>query len=122
MDGRFRFRYPPRTRSTNNPEQAYDYILTTDTLFSSSLTLPLLKTLRAFSLASTCPPILVALETRDPLLISSALESARQMGFVCKKIAPGRVERALGKSGWGWCEKGEWEGVEVWRWKFGGTS
>lgn len=103
----------------------YDYMITTDTLYSPPLTLPLLSTLRSFSLAcASPPPILVALETRDPLLIASALNQAKEMGFSCRKIAGGRVEKALVKSGWGW-DKGDrrdWEGIEVWRWKYVGVE
>ena len=101
----------------------YDYIITTDTLYSTPLTIPLLQTLRSFSLACvTPPPILVALETRDPMLIASALEAAKAMGFSLKKIAAGRMEKALGKSGWGWEDKSEWEGIEIWKWKYAGLA
>jgi hypothetical protein len=34
------------------------------------------------------------------------------------------VEKALSKSGWGW-DKGDrrdWEGIEVWRWKYVGAE
>lgn len=110
---------------TPDQNQDFEYIITTDTLYSPPLTLPLLSTLRSFSLACTSPPpILVALETRDPLLIASALNQAKEMGFSCKKIAGGRVEKALAKSGWGW-DKGDrrdWEGIEVWRWKYVGAE
>lgn len=101
----------------------YDMIITTDTLYSPLLTLPLLSTLRSFSLlslSSSPPPIYVALETRDPALIAHSLALAKEMGFSLKKIALGRVDKTLGKSGWGWEDREEWEGIEIWKWKFGG--
>jgi hypothetical protein len=113
----------------NEPEplDSYDMIITTDTLYSPSLTLPLLYTLRSFSLLSQSsvsfkpPPILVALEQRDPTLITSALSQAKKMGFEVKKIAQGRIAKCLDKSGWGWNEK-DWEGVEVWKWRWVGKE
>lgn len=101
----------------------FDMIFTTDTIYHPSLLLPLLSTLSSLSLLSpTSPPILLAIENRDPKLISQAITLAQEMGFSTKKISQGRVEKAVGKSGWGWGVelKGDWEGVEIWRWKFVG--
>ena len=112
----------PPSATTSPNVVPYDMIITTDTLYSPLLTLPLLSTLRSFSLLSpsSCPPIYVALETRDPTLIAHSLDLAKEMGFSLKKIAGGRVDKALGKSGWGWTDREEWEGIEIWKWKFGG--
>ena len=116
---------PPNSLSSTSESTIipYDMIITTDTLYSPLLTLPLLSTLRSFSLlslSSSPPPIYVALETRDPALIAHSLALAKEMGFSLKKIALGRVDKALGKSGWGWEDREEWEGIEIWKWKFGG--
>jgi predicted nicotinamide N-methyase len=109
----------------------FDMIITTDTIYHPSLLVPLLATLRSFSLVSSRPPtVYVALERRDPRLIAHALESAKDAGFEMKRIAQGRVEKCLAKSGWGgWlCDvdvgeggKKDWEGVEVWKWRFTGA-
>lgn len=106
-----------------------DILVTTDTFYDPKLVIPLLHTLRAFSLAmvsdssktdtTTTPMVLIALERRDPTLIDGCLEQARQMGFKLVRIADGRVRKALIKSGWTWAsqdpKQGDWDGVEVYK-------
>lgn len=107
------------------PEQAgqngFDLIVTTDTIYSVPLIQPLIQTLKALSLLSSIlPPILLAIENRDPALNNEALEMARQAGFSTKRVAPARVRKAVeGRAKWGWGKdrRKDWEGVEVWKWK-----
>lgn len=106
------------TNSTNH----FDMILTTDTLYSTSLISPLWSTLAIISKSqNTPPPIYIALENRDPPLIDSALEVGRSMGFELKRVGAGRVGRAVEKAGWGWGRE-EWEGVEIWRGRWRGLG
>ena len=105
-------------QSTNSPPGHFDMILTTDTLYSTSLISPLWSTLAIISRSqNTAPPIYIALENRDSGLIDSALEVGRSMGFELKRIGAGRVGRAVEKAGWRWGRE-EWEGVEIWKARF----
>lgn len=93
----------------------FDLILTTDSIYSPTLSTPLLRTLHALSPLS--PPIYLSLEVRDPSLIDEFLESARtEWGFKCSKVEKGRLERLVRGMGW---EEEDWEGVEVWKLKWG---
>lgn len=97
----------------------FDFITTTDSIYDSSLSLPLLRTLHALStppLASrTPPPIFVALEVRDPQLIDSFLREAKEAwGFKCSKVEDGRLRKLVGEDGVGW-EEEDWAGVQVWK-------
>lgn len=120
------------------PENDYDMIITTDTLYATDLVQPLWTTLRLLSerpsrqpgassaddshaapaTSITPPPIYIALENRDPDLIGAGLEAGRAMGFEVKRIGAPRVARAVDKAGWGWRSE-DWAGVEIWkaRWK-----
>lgn len=86
-------------------DQSFDTLITTDTIYHPSLIRPLLCTLRAFSLLGPAtqrtPPILVALERRDPALVDAALQQAREMGFDTKRVGQGRIGKCLQKAGWG---------------------
>lgn len=103
----------------------FEYILTTDTLYHPTLLEPLLRTLQVLSThpdQGSPPPILVALERRDPALIDSALERAKEVGFDVKRVSKGRVAKAVSKA-WGWEKDDEgWEGIEIWRWKWRGMG
>ncbi|KAK4685099.1 hypothetical protein P7C73_g5059, partial [Tremellales sp. Uapishka_1] len=102
----------------------FSTIITTDTIYHPSLTVPLLETLIALSsltsLEKRPPLIIVGLENRDPQLINHAMGKAKEMGFDFKKISAGRLQKCLDKTGWGW--KGhDWEGGEIWKGRWRGT-
>ncbi|WVR04553.1 hypothetical protein IAU60_001560 [Kwoniella sp. DSM 27419] len=65
------------------------------------------------------PPIYIALERRDPRLMTSALDRGRELGFDLKKIARPRLSKELERAGWGW-QMDDWEDVEVWKCRFAG--
>ncbi|ORY61945.1 hypothetical protein BCR35DRAFT_283426, partial [Leucosporidium creatinivorum] len=97
----------------------FDFITTTDSIYDSSLSTPLLRTLSSLSsppLSSrTPPPIFVALEVRDPQLIDSFLRQAKEeWGFKCSRVEDGRLRKLMGEDGVGW-EDEDWEGVQVWK-------
>ncbi len=104
-----------------NIEEGFDILITTDTIYHPSLLPSLLCVLRSFSLLShhhsstpttppPPPPIYIALENRDPHLITRSLDIARKLGFEMKRVGQGRVERCLAKGGWGsWLRDGKEE-------------
>jgi hypothetical protein len=107
----------------------FDLIVTTDTIYHPSLLPALLSTLKHLSLLSlstTCsppsatPPILLALERRDPSLIDSALVEARSWGFECKRIGGQRIGKSVERH-LGWTRE-DWEGVEVWKLRYRGDK
>ncbi|EIN07471.1 hypothetical protein PUNSTDRAFT_71007 [Punctularia strigosozonata HHB-11173 SS5] len=102
-------------------EPPFDLILTADTLYSSSLTQPLLRTLHHLASISTpsssnkSPPIYVCLERRDPSLIASALLSAKEdWGFAVERVPQRKVVKAMEKGDVKW-EKDDWDGIEIWK-------
>ncbi|KAM0753846.1 hypothetical protein T439DRAFT_377976 [Meredithblackwellia eburnea MCA 4105] len=98
----------------------FDFIVTSDSVYDPTLTPPLLKVLHALSTPPNVtsaskppPPIFLALEARDPLLIAGFLESARtDFNFKCTQVNEGKIEKIA--TGWGW-SKSDWEGVQVWK-------
>ncbi|THH06757.1 hypothetical protein EW145_g3875 [Phellinidium pouzarii] len=107
----------------------FDLILTSDTVYAPNLVSPLLRTLRHLCLLSPSPsskrklrlkyshaPLYLALEARDPEVISSFFAQARNLwGFSAVRIPLQRVRRAMARGGLGNWERSEWEGVEIWR-------
>lgn len=65
------------------------------------------------------PQILIALENRDPALISSALSYGASIGFELRRVPQSKLSKALREAGWGW-GKEDWEGVELWKGAFKG--
>lgn len=110
-----------RTDSSAGPP--FDLIVTADTLYCQDLIAPLVRTIKAISIQSRkgkrFPPVFVALERRDPEVIKQALELAKKEGFDCKRIPNGKVRKCLDAVGFRW-EKEDWEGVEIWIWRFKG--
>lgn len=110
--------------------EGWDMVVMTDTFYAPQILEPLWDTLIYLSSNSKSPPsppkeekekekrppIYIALEARDPVFISRALEIGRQKGFELKKIAVRRVARDVER--WGWSRE-DWEGIDVWkgRWK-----
>lgn len=104
-----------------------DLIITSDTLYTPSLTLPLWSTLTHFARLSQArhprgkfPDLYIALENRDPGMIAAALEVGKEMGWTMKRVADTRVqkgiEKAWGNGGEAW-KRSDWEGVAVWKGK-----
>lgn len=120
--------------------QAWDVILTTDTIYHVDLVQPLLRWIRILSIISentnnngidssrtqtpTYPPVYVALENRDPNLVAHALALATSYGFVTKRISQSRVDKCLAKTGWSWDRslKPDYDGIQIWKWRYSGLS
>ncbi|WVQ74086.1 hypothetical protein IAR50_003671 [Cryptococcus sp. DSM 104548] len=108
------------------PAGGWDTLVMTDTFYAPHLIEPLWNTLIYLSTGSPSstapplttkpPPIYIALEARDPILIARALEAGRAKGFELKKVGK-RVGKEVEKWGWG---KEDWEGVEVWKGRYKG--
>ncbi|ODN80395.1 hypothetical protein L202_02646 [Cryptococcus amylolentus CBS 6039] len=106
------------------PKGGWDMLVMTDTFYASHLIEPLWNTLIYLStpLSSTTtttskfPPIYIALESRDPILIARALETGKAKGFELKKVGK-RVGKEVERWGWG---KDDWEGVQVWKGRYKG--
>lgn len=105
----------------------FDLIITSDTLYSPSLVVPLLRTLHRLCVLSQSneesspkkpskpPPVYMALENRDPALVASFLTQARDdWGFSTTRIPDRRVGRAIERCKMAW-KRSDWEGVEVWK-------
>ncbi|EIW60008.1 uncharacterized protein TRAVEDRAFT_118360 [Trametes versicolor FP-101664 SS1] len=97
----------------------FDLILTSDTIYSPDLVTPLLRALHGLCLASASElrttPVYLCLERRDPALVDHALSEARDSwNFKVERIPHKKLAKALEKSGAHW-EKGDWEGVEIWK-------
>ncbi|KAI5122063.1 hypothetical protein M0805_006047 [Coniferiporia weirii] len=105
----------------------FDLILTSDTVYTPALTGPLLRTLRHLCLLSASPnskekrrpkhaPLYLALEARDPALISSFFAQARETWSLgAARVPMQRVRRAMTRGGLSNWEREDWEGVEVWK-------
>ncbi|KAJ9114233.1 hypothetical protein QFC22_005685 [Naganishia vaughanmartiniae] len=118
--------------------QAWDVILTTDTIYHADLLQPLLRWIRILSITSeaanhndieslgiqtpTYPPVYVALENRDPNLVAKALALATSYGFITKRISQSRVDKCLAKTGWSWDRslKPDYDGIQIWKWRYSG--
>ncbi|GAA6023047.1 hypothetical protein JCM11491_000375 [Sporobolomyces phaffii] len=103
----------------------FDLVVSADTIYDPSLSQPLLRTLHALAslsrpgqtTSSSSPPVYLALEARDPALISAFLESAEQeWDFKCSRIDHAKIKKLVEspQSGLGWDESA-WEGVELWK-------
>ncbi|KAH7889294.1 hypothetical protein F5I97DRAFT_499636 [Phlebopus sp. FC_14] len=99
----------------------FDLIVSSDTIYDSSLIDPFFRTLRALSLAglqgsaSVTPPkspvVLLALERRDPELINTALLRAP---VPLVQVPTKKIRKVLERTGMHW-DGADWEGVEVWK-------
>ncbi|KAJ3555120.1 hypothetical protein NM688_g2751 [Phlebia brevispora] len=98
----------------------FDLIITADTVYSTELAIPLLRTLHALSEQSItaslkgirAPPIYLCLERRDPILVDQTLAEAAKLWTV-KRVPHGKLTHAIEKGGLQW-DKAEWEDVEIW--------
>lgn len=99
----------------------FDLVITADTVYSSDLVLPLLRTLDHLCTISLTrddahkirsPSIYVCIERRDPTLLDHFLEEAQHV-FDVARIQPRKVAQAMQRSGLLW-PKEDWEGMEIW--------
>lgn len=128
----------------------FDLIVSSDTIYDTALVAPLFETIHALSVLSsapalsppssfsvielspTSPPeypatrpckppvIYLAVERRDPTLITAAFRRAgEEWGLSFQRIPEKRLRRAGVGVGW---DAEEWEGVEVWRGRWDGVT
>ncbi|KAF8902055.1 putative methyltransferase-domain-containing protein [Gymnopilus junonius] len=97
----------------------FDLIVSADTIYSTELLEPMLRTLHALSALSKSstsrfPPILLCIERRDPELIDQLLENAKEKWqFSVERIPHKKVAKIVEKSAqW---DKSEWDDVELWK-------
>jgi SAM-dependent methyltransferase len=103
----------------------FDLIVSADTIYDPTLSQPLLRTLHGLSsplphVRSSIPPVYLALEARDPALISAFLESAESdWNFKCSRVDHNKLKKLVEakEGGLGWEDEVSWEGVEVWKLK-----
>ncbi|KAJ7632563.1 hypothetical protein FB45DRAFT_912775 [Roridomyces roridus] len=108
---------PTHTPSAGQQQPTFDLVVSSDTIYSSDLIEPFLRTLHALCTAASgarAPVALICLERRDPALIDETLDKAKERGFTVTRVPPHKVSKALRKSGAQW-EKADWEGVELWK-------
>ncbi|KAF8969997.1 hypothetical protein BDZ97DRAFT_1915092 [Flammula alnicola] len=100
----------------------FDLIFSADTVYSTELIEPILRTLHALSILSAStsgshfPPILLCIERRDPVLVDRLLTDAKgKWQFSVERIPHKKVIKAVEKAAqW---DKSEWDGVELWKLK-----
>jgi len=125
----------------------FDLIVSTDTIYDAALVTPLFKTIHALSVLSYTstlsppsstigshstqnispriptrkPPLVyLAVERRDPTLITTALTRASaEWGLLFQRVPNKKLKRA--GVGMGWDAK-DWEGVEVWSGRWDGIT
>ncbi|KAG1768361.1 hypothetical protein EDD22DRAFT_1002118 [Suillus occidentalis] len=113
----------------------FDLIVSSDTIYDMALVAPLFETIYALSALSLSPAlpskspgtpiskppvIYLAVERRDPTLITAAFRRAsEEWGLLFQRVSEKRLRRAGVGVGW---DAGEWEGVEVWRGKWDGVT
>lgn len=99
----------------------YDMVVTTDTIYAPNMTPALWAAIERVCSpreGRRTPTLYIALERRDPRVVDAALEMGRAKGCTLRRIAQGRLVKALERAGWHWNPE-DWEGVEVWkgRWR-----
>ncbi|KAF9567556.1 hypothetical protein CPC08DRAFT_626665 [Agrocybe pediades] len=112
----------PTGQASTPAHPQFDLIISADTVYSTELVEPILRTLHHLSVisasnsASHPPPILLCIERRDPMLVDSLLASAKHnWGFSVEQIPRRKLVKAVEKSSkW---EKSEWDDVELWKLK-----
>ncbi|GAA5932811.1 uncharacterized protein JCM15063_002211 [Sporobolomyces koalae] len=116
----------PRPEHDDNQDRfapPFDLVVSADTVYTRELSQPLLRTLHALSnpsSKSTTPLVYLALERRDPELVTEFLKSAEQdWGFKCTRVDPDRVRKLVesNQGGLGWQDESVWEGIEIWKLK-----
>lgn len=108
------------TENTTQLGPPFDLIVTADTVYLLSLVEPLLRTATHLCDASAVevsarkqwPPIFLAIERRDPIVLDKFLGDARS-DFVVEQLPNRVISHAMGKNALNW-EKDDWDGVEIW--------
>ncbi|GAA5958092.1 hypothetical protein JCM3765_002806 [Sporobolomyces pararoseus] len=107
----------------------FDLIVSADTVYDPELSQPLLRTLHGLSSpppspqytsSTSIPTVYIALEARDPQLVSGFLASAeKDWNFKCSRIDHPKLRKLVEskESGLGWEDEAVWEGVEIWKLK-----
>ena len=110
---------PEPTEAQNLLGPPFDLIVSADTVYSAELLGPMLRTLHALSTlskssASRFPPILLCIERRDPQLVDTLLQRARdEWHFAVERVPHKKMSRVVEKiAHW---EKSEWADVELWK-------
>ncbi|KNZ62621.1 uncharacterized protein VP01_1247g3 [Puccinia sorghi] len=106
---------PLRTTLDTGSDEALpiDLIVSADTVYAVELVSPLLVTISVLSARSPKPPVIyIALERRDPCLINTFFQLAREMGFKSVQVDASRLRKIV--EGMQWSEE-DWEAVEVWK-------
>lgn len=83
-------------------DEVYDMVITADTVYMEDLVGPLVDTVVRYAGRRT--EVWVALERRDEDVVRRALAAFEGTGLKGRKVKEG---------------EGEWEGVEVWRFRWG---
>ena len=98
----------------------FDLIVSSDTLYDASLIDPFFSTLKALclqgrdptsSVPQKYPLVLLALERRDPELISAALARSP---IPLTRVPARKLGKALERAGIQW-QTADWDGVEIWK-------
>lgn len=99
-------------------KQEWDVIVTADTVYALHMLTPLWAAIEAAARNGKGAMVFVAMERRDPAVVDAAIEMGRERGCPLRKIATGRVGKAVERAGWDW-EQDDWADVEIWkgRWK-----
>jgi hypothetical protein len=119
-------------------ELALDILVTADTVYAAHLVPYLWSTVarvcreaernaiadsesksELLSSSRRAPTIYIAIERRDPRMVDSAVAQGRAAGVELKRVAHGRVAKAVERA-YGWKEE-EWAGVEVWKGRWRGS-
>ncbi|BEJ16991.1 hypothetical protein CspHIS471_0603920 [Cutaneotrichosporon sp. HIS471] len=98
----------------------YDLVVTTDTIYAPEMTPALWAALERAAAprpGRRTPTVYIGLERRDPRVVDAAMEMGRQRGCTMRRVAHGRVVKALERAGWHWGPD-DWEGIEVWKGKW----
>ncbi|SCZ96616.1 BZ3500_MvSof-1268-A1-R1_Chr4-4g07482 [Microbotryum saponariae] len=89
----------------------FDLIVLSDVIYSSALVEPLLNTLRSLSDLSPQSTTYIAVEVRDPELISGFFVRAKEEGWKCSKVDQLILNKLMRAAAW---DELGWDGVEVW--------
>ena len=98
----------------------FDLVISADTVYSSSLVAPLLRTIDHFSKQTSGegqtrtlqPAIFICLERRDPIVIEQLLAEAKKT-YMVEQIPERVMLQTMEKNGLNW-KKDDWDGLEIW--------
>lgn len=111
---------PPSQPSLALLDAEYDVVVTSDTIYAPNMTPALWAAIERVCSprqGRKTPTLYIALERRDPRVVDAALELGKSKGCILRRVAQGRLVKALERAGWRW-DAEDWEGVEVWKGKW----